>query len=258
MLSLVRVTMMLQLGGKMARGWTLRPGLRAASSFVGAPRPATPTTAARAHGRKVEEAAAAASPGSAGFGRRLRTVSSTRLYSTASDRGILPFNATGGAAGSAGAGGAEFLPPSAYYTDRARAMSTDRADTGGDIDVSGALSLQVSSPALLLNHMAERYVSTSRILMEFIDNSLDDAESGYRPETTSYSQPVDIRVYVSRTKRSIRIVDNCRGMPPDVLSRWVTGKLTNRPPHPTPPHATQPTTSPPTIHPTNPPPHQGW
>ena len=41
---------------------------------------------------------------------------------------------------------------------------------------SAALSLQVSSPALLLNAMAERYTSTSRILMEFIDNSFDDCE----------------------------------------------------------------------------------
>ena len=33
------------------------------------------------------------------------------------------------------------------------------------------------SPALLLNHMAERYPSTSRILMEFVDNAFDDAEA---------------------------------------------------------------------------------
>ena len=44
-----------------------------------------------------------------------------------------------------------------------------------------SLSLRVPSPALLLNHMADRYGSTSRILMEFVDNSLDDAESLYEP-----------------------------------------------------------------------------
>ena len=45
-----------------------------------------------------------------------------------------------------------------------------------DAHSAAPLSLVVSSPALLLNHVAERYSSTSRILMEFVDNSLDDAD----------------------------------------------------------------------------------
>ena len=49
------------------------------------------------------------------------------------------------------------------------------------------LQLQVSSPALLLNHMAERYLSTSRILMEFVDNALDDAEALYDGEADAYT-----------------------------------------------------------------------
>ena len=48
-------------------------------------------------------------------------------------------------------------------------------DVGEGSPLPQELSLTVSSPALLLNHMAERYSSTSRILMEFVDNSLDDA-----------------------------------------------------------------------------------
>ena len=84
-----------------------------------------------------------------------------------------------------------------------------------------ALSLQISSPALLLNHMAERYSSTSRILMEFIDNSLDDAEAFYDTEAGAYSRSVSISVHVSREDRTIRIVDDCRGMAPPTLSRVV-------------------------------------
>ena len=58
--------------------------------------------------------------------------------------------------------------------------TTTRSTAPQLIEPAGELlSLQVSSPALLLNHMAERYTSTSRILMEFVDNSLDDAESLY-------------------------------------------------------------------------------
>lgn len=111
------------------------------------------------------------------------------------------------------------------------------------------LELHVSSPALLLNHMAERYTSTSRILMEFVDNAFDDAEALYETqgingetgaetesetstesetesetaesETAGYSRPVFIDVSVSRSERTVRILDNCRGMTPETLARVV-------------------------------------
>ena len=69
--------------------------------------------------------------------------------------------------------------------------------------------------------MAERYLSTSRILMEFVDNALDDAEALYDGEADAYLRPVTVDVHVSRAQGSLRIVDNCRGMAPDVLSRVV-------------------------------------
>jgi hypothetical protein len=37
------------------------------------------------------------------------------------------------------------------------------------------IKLNVSSPAVLLNHVAQRYSDTQRIVMEYVDNSLDDA-----------------------------------------------------------------------------------
>ena len=96
------------------------------------------------------------------------------------------------------------------------------ATTGAPDPVSNELlSLQVSSPALLLNHMAERYVSTSRILMEFVDNSLDDAEAFFDPSANAYSRPVIIEVRVSPKDRRIVIRDNGRGMARDVLSSVV-------------------------------------
>lgn len=60
------------------------------------------------------------------------------------------------------------------------------ATASGDDPPPESLSLRVPSPALLLNHMADRYGSTSRILMEFVDNSLDDAESLYEPAKGAY------------------------------------------------------------------------
>ena len=75
------------------------------------------------------------------------------------------------------------------------------------------LQLQVSSPALLLNHMAERYLSTSRILMEFVERA-GDAEALYGGEADAYLRPVTVDVHVSRGAGSLRIVDNCRGWRP--------------------------------------------
>ena len=96
-----------------------------------------------------------------------------------------------------------------YATVRTREPRlSNQEERGSDASL---LSLQVSSPALLLNHMAERYASTSRILMEFVDNSLDDAEALFDHEARSYHREVHVDVFVSREERTLRIRDNCRG-----------------------------------------------
>ena len=102
-------------------------------------------------------------------------------------------------------------------------------DAANGVEDDAGLSLTVSSPALLLNHMAERYSSTPRVLMEFVDNALDDAEAFFRrPDgdaldsaAGSYDRPVVIDVFVDRDARSISVRDNCRGMPLAVLKRVV-------------------------------------
>ena len=48
-----------------------------------------------------------------------------------------------------------------------------------------------------------------------------DAEALYDGEADAYLRPVTVDVHVSRAQGSLRIVDNCRGMAPDVLSRVV-------------------------------------
>jgi len=60
--------------------------------------------------------------------------------------------------------------------------------------------LTVSSPCLLLNHIAQRYSRTSRIIMEYVDNSLDDAEALYDENTKSYSRHINILVDIKRLK----------------------------------------------------------
>ena len=69
--------------------------------------------------------------------------------------------------------------------------------------------------------MAERYASTSRILMEFVDNAFDDAEALFDAETGAYSRPIAVDVFVSRRDRTLRVLDNCRGMTAETLSRVV-------------------------------------
>jgi len=60
--------------------------------------------------------------------------------------------------------------------------------------------LTVSSPCLLLNHIAQRYTRTSRIIMEYVDNSLDDAEALYKEKNESYSRNIHILIEVRREK----------------------------------------------------------
>jgi len=60
--------------------------------------------------------------------------------------------------------------------------------------------LTVSSPCLLLNHIAQRYTRTSRIIMEYVDNSLDDAEALYNEQTDAYGRPIKILIEINRQK----------------------------------------------------------
>jgi len=60
--------------------------------------------------------------------------------------------------------------------------------------------LTVSAPSLLLNHIAQRYTRTSRIIMEYVDNSLDDAEALYKEKTDSYSRNINILVEMRRER----------------------------------------------------------
>ncbi len=40
----------------------------------------------------------------------------------------------------------------------------------------GTIDLEISDPVLMLNEVAKRYETTERVLMEYVDNALDDAE----------------------------------------------------------------------------------
>jgi len=60
--------------------------------------------------------------------------------------------------------------------------------------------LTVSSPCILLNHIAQRYTRTSRTILEYVDNSLDDAEALYKEEKDSYTRAIKILVEINRKR----------------------------------------------------------
>jgi len=81
----------------------------------------------------------------------------------------------------------------------------------------GTIDLVISNPVVLLNEIARRYETSERILMEYVDNALDDAEVLYRQNGNAYPYPIEIDLTIDFLAASITIQDNCRGMPRDVL-----------------------------------------
>lgn len=83
------------------------------------------------------------------------------------------------------------------------------------------LDLQITDPASLLNEVAKRYSSTERILMEYVDNALDDAETQYRANADAYPSEIRIEIEIDTIRRRVTIRDNCRGMRKEILERIV-------------------------------------
>ncbi|MCB0208396.1 MAG: sensor histidine kinase [Anaerolineae bacterium] len=87
--------------------------------------------------------------------------------------------------------------------------------------IPGTMELEISDPVLMLNEIARRYETTERVLMEYVDNALDDAEALYRENDQHYPYPIAIEITIDPTAGTVTIQDNCRGMPRDVLERVV-------------------------------------
>lgn len=80
--------------------------------------------------------------------------------------------------------------------------------------------LHISNPPGLLNEIARRYESLLRIILEYPDNALDDAEAMYH-DADAYPYLVRIEVVLDPENRTVTIRDNCRGMPREILERIV-------------------------------------
>jgi hypothetical protein len=85
----------------------------------------------------------------------------------------------------------------------------------------GTIDLEISDPVLMLNEVARRYETAERVLMEYVDNALDDAEALYRDNGGVYPYPIHIELMIDREQRAVSVRDNCRGMTRDTLERVV-------------------------------------
>lgn len=87
--------------------------------------------------------------------------------------------------------------------------------------IAGTIDLEISDPVLILNEIARRYETTERVLMEYVDNALDDAEVLYRENEGRYPYPIKIELTIDFEAQQVTIKDNCRGMPRVVLERVI-------------------------------------
>jgi hypothetical protein len=85
----------------------------------------------------------------------------------------------------------------------------------------GTIDLEISDPVLILNEVARRYETAERVLMEYVDNALDDAEALYRENGGGYPYPIQIELTIDRAGRAVSVGDNCRGMTRETLERVV-------------------------------------
>jgi hypothetical protein len=80
--------------------------------------------------------------------------------------------------------------------------------------------INIPDPQELLRHIAGMYQSATRVIMEYIDNSLDDAEAFYE-EKGRYPYPIEVTLEVDQEDHTVTITDNCRGMSREKLVRIV-------------------------------------
>lgn len=81
--------------------------------------------------------------------------------------------------------------------------------------------ITISDPVALINEIARRYETPERVIMEYIDNALDDADDMAQVNGGKYPYDIRIQVIIDRESKRVIIKDNCRGMNFATLSRIV-------------------------------------
>lgn len=74
------------------------------------------------------------------------------------------------------------------------------------------MSIKVKVSPTIVPNIAKLYESTSRIFMEYIDNSLDSAEKLYEANNGAYPYKIEIVVKIDPASKTVTFQDNCIGM----------------------------------------------
>jgi len=80
--------------------------------------------------------------------------------------------------------------------------------------------INIPDPKELLRNIAGMYQSATRVIMEYIDNSLDDAEYFFEKDSR-YPYPIEITAEIDSKNRRVTVYDNCRGMSREEMARIV-------------------------------------
>lgn len=83
------------------------------------------------------------------------------------------------------------------------------------------MSIKIKVSPRIVSNIARIYQSTSRIFMEYIDNSLDSAEKLFNNNNRQYPYQIQINVKIDPYEKTVTFEDNCTGMDKDNLLRIV-------------------------------------
>lgn len=79
------------------------------------------------------------------------------------------------------------------------------------------MSIKVKVSPRIVSSIAKIYQSTSRIFMEYIDNSLDNAEKLFDNNNRKYPYRIQINITIDPKEKTVTFEDNCVGMDKDNL-----------------------------------------
>jgi len=78
--------------------------------------------------------------------------------------------------------------------------------------------ITISDPVGLINEIAKRYETLERVIMEYVDNAIDDADDMAKGCGGNYPHCIRITLIIDKEHKRVIISDNCRGMDFDTLS----------------------------------------
>lgn len=83
------------------------------------------------------------------------------------------------------------------------------------------MSIKVKVSPRIVSNIAKIYQNTSRVFMEYIDNSLDSGEKLFESNNRKYPYKVQISILIDPEAKTVTFEDNCVGMDKDNLLRIV-------------------------------------